>query len=159
MPNKLDHNFDPSAFRSELQDRGSNLSDLWGRIFEGRLIYVDHPDADDQMRANRRGTVLRMKQACNIARFAGAQLTNELNEGVTHVLVGNDQDHNRTLRPTLSRYVYGEKSYMVMWYLISIYSFKRLPRLVTVDWIEQSWKEKTLLDEERKSSCPLVGEP
>ena len=25
----------------------------------------------------------------------------------------------------------------------------RLPRLVTVDWIEQSWKEDTLLDEER----------
>ena len=26
----------------------------------------------------------------------------------------------------------------------------RLPRLVTVEWIEQSWREKTLLDEERK---------
>lgn len=28
--------------------------------------------------------------------------------------------------------------------------FQRLPRLVTIDWIEQSWQEKTLLHEERK---------
>ena len=27
----------------------------------------------------------------------------------------------------------------------------RLPRLVTVEWIEESWKEQTLLDEERES--------
>lgn len=26
-----------------------------------------------------------------------------------------------------------------------------LPRVVTVDWVHDSWKEKTLLDEERKS--------
>ena len=159
MPNKLDHNFDPSAFRSELQDRGSNLKGLWGCMFEGRLIYVDHLEADDEIRMNQRATVFRVKQACNIARFAGAQLTNELKEGVTHVLVGNDQDDNRTLRRTLSRYAFGEKSYMVMWYLISSYSFKRLPRLVTVNWVEQSWKEKTLLDEERKSACSVAVGP
>ena len=104
MPNKLNHNFDPSAFRSELQDRGSNLRDHWGSMFEGQLIYVDHPDADDQLRVNQRDTVFRAKQACNIARFAGAQLTNELKEGVTHILVGDDQDHNRNIRRTLSRY-------------------------------------------------------
>ena len=28
----------------------------------------------------------------------------------------------------------------------------RLPRFVTIDWIEQSWQEKTLLDEERMST-------
>lgn len=27
---------------------------------------------------------------------------------------------------------------------------KRLPRIVSLDWIEQSWSEKTLLDEERE---------
>ena len=159
MPNKLDHNFDPSAFRSELQDRGSNLRDHWGCMFEGRLIYVDHPIADDQMRVNQGDTDFRVKQACNTARFAGAQLTNELKEGVTHILVGNDQDHSAILRRTVSRYASGEKSYMVMGYLISIDRFKRLPRLVTVDWVEQSWKEKTLLDEERKSSWPLRVDP
>lgn len=158
MPNKLDRNFDLSAFKSELQDRGSNLRDNWGCMFEGRLIYVDHPNADDQMRAHQRDTVLRMKQACNIARFTGAQLTSELKEGVTHVLAGNDQDHNKALRRALSGYASGKTGYIV-WQLICIDRFKRLPRLVTVDWIEQSWKEKTLLDEERKSACPVAVGP
>lgn len=159
MPDKHDDNFDPSAFKSELEDRGHNLGDLWGCMFEGRLIYVDYSDADDPTRVIQRDTVFRVKQACNIARFAGAQLTNELKEGVTHILVGNDQDHSRTLRRTVSRYASGEKSSMVTGYLISIDRFKRLPRLVTVNWVEQSWKEKTLLDEERKSSSPLAGGP
>ena len=159
MPNKVEHDFEPSAFRSELEDRGHNLSDLWGFMFEGRLIYVDHSDTNDQTRLDQRDTDFRMKQACNTARFAGAQLTNELKEGVTHILAGNNQDHSATLRRTVSRYASGEKSYMVMGYLISIDRFKRLPRLVTVDWVEQSWKEKTLLDEERKSACPLAIGP
>lgn len=109
MPNKLDHDFDSSAFKSRLEDRGSSLRDHWGCMFEGRLIYVDQPNIDDQMRVNQRDTVFRMKQACNIARFAGAQLTNELKEGVTHVLVKNDQEYDRILRRTLSRYASGEK--------------------------------------------------
>ena len=128
-------------------------------MFEGRLIYVDNSDTDDQTRLDQRDTILRVKQACNIARFAGAQLTNELKDGVTHVLVGNNQDHSRNLRHTVSRYASGLNSCMVMGYLIFLDRFKRLPRLVTINWVEQSWKEKTLLDEERKSSCPLAGGP
>ena len=159
MPDKVEHDFEPSAFRNELEDRGHDLRDLWGCMFEGRLIYVDHSDTDDPARVNQRDTNFRMKQACNTARFAGAQLTKDLKEGVTHILVGNNQDHGATLRRTVSRYASGEKSCIAMGYLISIDRFKRLPRLVTVDWVEQSWKEKTLLDEERKSACPLVVGP
>ena len=128
-------------------------------MFEGRLIYVNRSITDDQTRLDQRDTMFRVKQACNIARFAGAQLTNELKEGVTHIIVENDQDHSRTLRYTISRYASGLNSCMVTVCLISIDRFKRLPRLVTVNWVEQSWKEKTLLDEERKSSCPLAGGP
>ena len=104
MPNKLDHNFDPSAFKSKLEDRGSSLRDHWGCMFEGQLLYIDHLDTDDQLRMNQRDAVFRLKQACNIARFAGAQLAGELEEGVTHVLVENDQDRISTLRRTISGY-------------------------------------------------------
>ena len=159
MPNKIDHKVDPSAFRSELQDRGHNLGDLWGCMFEGQLIYVDFSNTADQTRLDQIDAMFRVKQACNIARFAGAQLTNELKDGVTHILVGNNQDPSRNLRRTVSRYASGENSCMFTVYLISIDRFKRLPRIVTVNWVEQSWKEKTLLDEERKSSCPLAGGP
>ena len=159
MPNKIDHKVDPSAFRSELEDRGHNLGDLWGCMFEGRLIYVDYSNTDDQTRLDQRDTMFRVKQACNLARFAGAQLTNELKEGVTHILVGSNQDHSRNLRRTVSRYASGEDSSMVTVYLFFVDRFKRLPRLVTINWVEQSWKAKTLLDEERKSSCPHAGGP
>lgn len=30
------------------------------------------------------------------------------------------------------------------------YRRARIPRFVTVEWIEESWREKTLLDEERE---------
>ena len=96
-------------------------------MFEGRLIYVDQPDTDDQLRADQRDTVFRMKQACNIARFSGAEVTNELKEGVTHILVGNDHEHNRILRRTLSRYVSGEKSYMVSYMVSDCYSQFQAP--------------------------------
>jgi len=32
----------------------------------------------------------------------------------------------------------------------------RVPRIVTEEWIQQSWAEKTLLDEERKLLCPKL---
>lgn len=35
--------------------------------------------------------------------------------------------------------------------LLTSSRFQRLPRFVTIDWIEQSWHEKTLLDEQRTS--------
>ena len=127
MPNKLDHHFDPSAFKSKLEDRGSSLRNLWGCMFEGQLIYADQPDTDDQMRAKQRDTVFRVKQACNIARFAGAQLANELKEGVTHVLVRNDQEHTKTLRRTISRYASGENPCMVMWPVPNFYSQFQAP--------------------------------
>lgn len=39
---------------------------------------------------------------------------------------------------------------------------QRLPRIVSFEWIEQSWSEKTLLDEEREgpdlaSLCQLIA--
>ena len=109
MPNKLDHDFDPSAFKRKLEERGSSLRDHWGCMFEGQRLYVDHLDAYDQSRVNQRDAVFRLKQACNIARFAGAQLTDELKEGDTHIIVGDDQDRTRTLRRTLSRYASRKK--------------------------------------------------
>ena len=36
------------------------------------------------------------------------------------------------------------------------YSRARIPRFVTVEWVEESWREKTLLDEEGKLiRCPM----
>lgn len=130
MPTKYEHSFTASQFRSELENHDHDLGTLPAWTFEGLLIYADSQDAPDSTPAIQKYPEIKMKQACNTARFAGARVTNNLKEGVTHVLVGDDASRIQDLRQRTS-------------------VFKRLPRLVTVDWIEQSWQEKTLLDEER----------
>jgi DNA ligase-4 len=80
----------------------------------------------------------RLHLAKNIARFAGAGVTSSLTDSsITHIIVGPDTlaSEVSVLRKTLS-------------------TRKKLPHIVKVDWIEESWKERTILDEERKfTSC------
>ncbi len=130
MPTKYEHTFDASEFRNELIAHAHELGQLPGWIFEGVLIYAYAEDQSTETRRTHKNPDFRMKQARDTARFAGARVASELEQGVTHVLVGEDRSRSRVLREKVS-------------------GFKRLPRLVTVEWIEQSWQEKTLLDEQR----------
>lgn len=138
MPDKFEHHFNSTEFKEELEEHGHSLGDLPGWMFEGLIIYAD----DNSMpTSNGTGPGSRLRQdavsslkssmALNTARFASAEVTNDINnEDITHVLVGGDRESTKKLREHFSER-------------------KRLPRLVTVGWIEQSWEEKTLLDEER----------
>ena len=127
MTAKLEPDFDAFHFRNELGDHKHDLGELSGWMFEGSLIYAaDVEDAPQQP-----DPASRMKQACNIVRFAGGVFTSTLEQVVTHVLVGEGNRHRtKGLREKTA-------------------GFGRLPRLVTVEWVEQSWGEGTLLDEER----------
>jgi DNA ligase-4 len=72
----------------------------------------------------------RAEAASSTFRFGGGLLSEAVdNEQLTHVVVHEKSDMKQ-LRETLARRL-------------------RLPRIVTRQWIEQSWKERTLLDEER----------
>jgi len=133
MPTTFERSFDAAGFRNELDGHQQELGELPAWIFEGLSIY-----AHNQSQAMNGGTPLlqkdpafSIKQASNLARFAGARVTHDLKEGITHVLVSHaDRNHVRNIREKVA-------------------TFRRLPRLVTVEWIEESWREKTLLDEER----------
>lgn len=71
------------------------------------------------------------EQARRTASFAAAHIETRLTEGITHVVASSeDRDGLQDIRQQISRFT------------------GALPRIVTVDWIEQSWKERTLLDEE-----------
>ncbi|KAF6231831.1 hypothetical protein HO173_009914 [Letharia columbiana] len=128
-PAKFEHSFSAKEFKGELEQHGHDLGELPGWMFEGLLLYTDGQLANDASLTDEKSD-FRMKQACDTARFAGARLTNDLKEGITHVLVGEDRSTTRALRQKTSE-------------------FQRLPRLVTVGWVEQSWQERTLLDEDR----------
>ncbi|KAL3495196.1 ATP dependent DNA ligase domain-containing protein [Aspergillus germanicus] len=77
--------------------------------------------------------VSRAQFARNVARFAGAAVTESLkSSSITHVVVNSKTPalDISSIRQTLS-------------------TRKRVPHIVTIAWIEESWKEKTILDEER----------
>lgn len=137
MPAKFEYSFSAKDFKIELQEHGKDLRELPGWMFEGLLLYSDRQLFNDASLTDK-DSDFRIKQACDTARFAGANFTNDLREGITHVLVGADGSTTRALRQRTSE-------------------FQRLPRLVTIDWIEQSWQEKTLLDEERNFLSERTG--
>jgi DNA ligase 4 len=117
-------------FLDELRNHNHEVK---GWLFTGLRIYLDFGikpngersalDFDEQD--------LRIKLASNLARFAGAKLVEDLeDESITHVVIGADSPRLGTVREEIS-------------------TRRRLPRMVTADWVEESWKEGTLLDEER----------
>lgn len=101
MPAKFEHSFSANEFKTELEDHGNGLRELSGWMFEGLILYTDRKLASD---ASLTDKVLdfRMKQACDTARFAGARLTNDLKEGITHVLIGEDRSTTKVLRQRIS---------------------------------------------------------
>lgn len=134
MPSKLEGDCTGSSFKSKLLEDDEELRNLPGWMFEGLMIYIDSSSAKvhGTQTTPEGSDDLRMIQACNLARFAGARLLEELQPGVTHVLVGTDRKRHKALRQQVG-------------------GFGRLPRLVSVEWVEQSWAEQTRLDEERFS--------
>ncbi|KAL2853726.1 ATP dependent DNA ligase domain-containing protein [Aspergillus pseudodeflectus] len=78
-------------------------------------------------------SVFPTQAARNVARFAGAVVTESLkSSSITHVVVNPETPASdlSSIRQTLS-------------------TRKKVPHIVTIAWIEESWKEKTILDEER----------
>lgn len=102
MPASSEHSFSAKDFKIELEEHGNDLGELPGWMFEGLLFYTDRQLTNDTPLTDE-DPDFRMKQACDIARFAGARLTNELQEGVTHVLVGEDRSTTRTIRQKTSQ--------------------------------------------------------
>ncbi|GAB7354218.1 hypothetical protein MBLNU459_g4762t1 [Dothideomycetes sp. NU459] len=72
-----------------------------------------------------------LRNAGRLVQFTGGHLVQSLDEQkVTHVIVGKDYSALPALRHRLA-------------------TFSKQPRIVTTDWITESWREKTRLDEER----------
>ena len=101
MPAKFEHSFSAEEFKRELEEHGNGLGELPGWMFEGLLLYTDRQLFNEASLTDQDPNS-RLKKACDTARFAGARLTADLNEGVTHVLVGDDRSVTRTLRQKTS---------------------------------------------------------
>lgn len=107
--------------------------ELPGWIFSNTRIYFDQQtEADTEATRNGANDLYAssLNTAATTVAFAGGVIVFELNDQtITHIVVGGKADV-KYLRQEISRR-------------------SGIPRLVTVEWIEESWKERTRLDEER----------
>lgn len=115
----------------EKVDSGWTMPSAW--LFKGLTVYFPEDDEDEYCPQPKQSHKTHL--ARNTVRFAGASVANSPKEpSITHIVVGSETPASEvsTLRKTLSKR-------------------KKIPHIVKVDWIEESWKERTLLDEERES--------
>ncbi|OWO99283.1 DNA ligase I, ATP-dependent family protein [Marssonina coronariae] len=118
--------FAADEFLAQLEEHGTGLGDLPGSVFRrcvARFVAAD----GDQVRAGLDAAIPR-----NQFLFAGGRIAEVGGgEAITHyVLLDEDPELVGSVRRTISR-------------------LARIPRLVGLDWVRDSWAERTLLDEER----------
>ena len=110
-------------------------ADLPGKIFKNCVLYFQTPvaaaaaAADDDISSYIVQTT---------ARFAGASISTDLHDPkLTHVVVLPEHSRNNSATAEVRKQ-------------LSTYAGARpLPRIVTREWVEESWREETLLSEER----------
>lgn len=128
-----------------VQAQESNTRDAivpCGWLFKGLTLYFhrssdnggSNESTDKESRADQE---YHLHVATNLARFGGARIVDTIEDmAVTHAVVSPELPAAElsTLRGTLAKKI----------------GRRKMPHLITVRWIEESWKEQTLLDEERK---------
>ena len=103
MPSKFESNFSVEELRIQLDEKHQDLGELPGWMFWCMLLYVDLLAEHSLSPRQDQGELLRMKLASNVARFAGARTTNDLNDqNITHIVVGYDRVRWRELRREVS---------------------------------------------------------
>jgi DNA ligase-4 len=124
----------------ERTDAGWTLPLGW--LFKSfTLHFLNEGDGGSRSETLQSRQVSGTQSAKNIARFAGAAVTDSLkSSSITHIVVNPETPASdiSSIRQTLS-------------------TRKKVPHIVTIAWIEESWKEKTIMDEERKLAPLFVA--
>ncbi|CRG83984.1 DNA ligase 4 [Talaromyces islandicus] len=139
-------------FAQSQEDHGSTAA-LPGWIFKGLTLYFHFhfQESSSPLYSSSSDISQRLRLARSLAEFGSADITETLetgqskkkatNTGITHIVVpsflssAEGKEELASLRKTLSK-------------LVSSSGYK-IPHIVSVEWVEQSWKERTLLDEDR----------
>jgi DNA ligase-4 len=117
---------------SQLQghDHDLSLSDMKGFMFRGFCTLIAGWESCERA-ADLDEDGLRCLLVEHKLRFGSANVVSDLDDpNITHIVVGTGVDSLGSIREKISYR-------------------KRVPRIVTLEWVEDSWREGTLLDEER----------
>jgi DNA ligase-4 len=120
--------FSANEFLSELEEHGKGLGETPGSMFRRCVIRFISDDASEDS-----GRKFDLQIAKNRFLFAGGKMVDDdEDQDTTHyVVTSEDPEVARPLRAKLSR------------------TSRRIPKIVGIKWLQDSWDEKTLLDEER----------
>ena len=123
-----DSTFSPDKFLSEFEERGRGFGEMRCSMFRGCVAFFE-PLAE---KTHGSKAHVELTIALNRFKFArGIVASSEEDKTVTHVVVLNDDSASVKI---LRAAVYKAK--------------KRLPRMVRWRWLQESWVEGTMLDEE-----------
>ena len=119
--------FDKGRFLEDLEERGKGLNNLRSMLFQRAVVYVVAVEESDAQQ---------VRKLSSYVRYGGGVLTDSLDDNaITHVvLVGGDPMQT------------GEQASSIR---EKISSRRKVPRIVSETWVEDSWREKTLIDEEQ----------
>jgi len=123
-----DGGFLPNEFMSELEEHGKGLGELQGSLFRGSVAYFGPAGHD----ADSNTDLVRLIAYSRYLFTGGIVATDKADEDITHVVVlNNDPESVKDVR---SKVLSTRRT--------------RIPRIVRLAWIQDSWEEGTLLDEE-----------
>ncbi|KAF1986447.1 DNA ligase 4 [Aulographum hederae CBS 113979] len=139
---KTESIFARGALMEQFIEAGMGFEELPGSMFRNCVVCFEggvevkqedsHSDSDHD-HTTLKSQDLEMKMASLVIDFAAGRATEDIGDpGVTHVVLRKDYEPHelKKVRERISR--------------------KRpTPRIVTHDWVNESWSEKTLLDEDR----------
>lgn len=128
MPDKFDDDDDDESnaqdFLAELTERGHDLGESPGWIFSGCVVLFEGENAA-------------VEYAATLVVFAGGRLARALHdEAVSHIVVPSGVDRDRARLAEIRRIVADRTS-------------KRMPKIVSMQWVQESWAAKTRVDEDR----------
>lgn len=129
---------------THVQDKiNSGYTAPCGWLFRGLTFFFPSSDpangdgSSDSDSSTSKREDIRLTLARNTAQFGGASDATSLkSSSVTHVMVDTQKVSSAEIRSLRK--------------ILAVGSCKKIPHLVSLDWIEESWKHGTLLDEESK---------
>ena len=119
----------------QMEQDGIEIDDLPGSLFRGLTIHFDTESFRNlsvvSVGSTCSGANLELEMSKRTAALGGGRVVDDIQDpSITHVVVDQSGSRSRDLR----KKVQGRSP---------------LPRVVTINWLDESWKENTRLDEER----------
>ncbi|OLN83744.1 DNA ligase 4-like protein 2 [Colletotrichum chlorophyti] len=121
--------FDKVQFLTQLEERGWDMGQRKGSIFHRCVVYLHDAAVDADTND------IKLLKLRNYLLFGGARLVNDVeDEEITHIVIVGAGDRRTEAAEALRS---------------EISHRRKIPHILTGQWVQDSWQERTWLDEEK----------